>query len=1846
MRFHPLEARFLSWHRFLLLMAFFVGWLTQPTTAFPAEQDPNAPLVAQLVAQINERNEFGPKGVEAARLADQLVALQKVNHRPNSEPVARALEVAYIAYYSAEDPLRTLAAIEELAACYRALYGENSWQEKWIAIRRIEFEWLLTNCTHEDRVRIGSINQGDHFKKIWALLNANRLDEAKPLIEQGKQEIVRMFLNCRVPGEWQWNYTFYLEMDSVVAEKEDRLADAITSQAQAVEVMARTGGMVGRLQGSQLERLALLHLAVGDLDAAELRFRQALQSRREVDTPKSYSYHLTLVNLAATLSRKGDHGAAKTIADEYLAFANSDLSSVEQKAQLFSAASNVALLAGRYDETIRLCQNALQLISTRAEWAGTDRHYGPTINLGHAYYNLRQYDQAIVQYQKLLEWSEKKRLPQNSRYLELFLAKCYIQKDQLDLAEKAMRRAVDLGVLKLQPTVNAFKEYETCRHLLFVRRLTIAYQSRDFDRVDTLLQGRLQELESSGKSRTYEAHRTRQDLSMLARIKALSTEDYRQWQEAKTLAEAILGPDLSLQERIDKATIAEKSYNDLGLSDDYNVSLMTARRGIALRAIGKPKEAIPVLQQATAIFDKQWSSAEPPELVAFAWLEFGRALRTQQSSLAESIVTLQRAATIAEQLSASETYQMSGSVAGFHADALHELADAQRWIGRLDAAETTAQSLIALRQRISGPVSYKMLEALRLQADLSFMRANYDAAATRYLDILKLHKQLGTSDKVQGVDLVGLGMSLASLQRTAEAEPKLREGLKLLEEHKKGDYWNIGRGYRFLGDVCVATNRLDEAEQYYQKVIAMWEAVDGFPQRLLRSVRESLAGLFYRRAFALERAGEPAQAVEFRKKARPSLIAAAGDQSEVVLTCNAWIRSDETWSQLAPEASKQIQLGIEELVRLEELIKQNRYADVIAPLEGLAALFEKQLGPADIRTFLAWRMCSDSLVKASRYEEGLVAADKAMAISRTMNGREDDIAASLYFLKGNSYWALGRISESADAYLRSLTIYREIGDSAAMNYAVALLQFARCRMEEDRAVEVVPQVRHATGILRNMVRQRPDLYVGALCRSAELSARLGDIQLAELYLQEAASLVDRTNQRGRDIEELLLCAETRTLVAAGKYDEAEEASRRWLALAGKLWNAQVPTHRVALHWRAMILCRNGQFDLANPIAQQVLQTAKASPGEEIAAVGQSLLLLGEAQMGAGDYPAALRYTREAIAELEKAVRPGHERLMAAREQLARIEWSLGNEPAARAARQQNLSDARARFDQLTTVANSDQMIVLAQTMRQTLYDYLSLPIDSATNVALYEEVLHWKGAAFLKQRSLREAMRDPKNATLVRQWQQAASTLATSALRPPYSEGMGAWLEQLSMQRLELGRLDSLMSQFAKPLPAVKARDIQAALRDNEVLIDIVAYPHVSPDPNARGQWLKSQRYAFFVLTKDRDVHRVDVTDGEKVTALVEEWRKVLDAGGHAEPSVCLNEGLPQLRLLGVQLRDLIWTPLTEYTANKKLVILSPDAALTALPFGALPASDPQTFLIEEKAFMVIPAPRLLVERRAAPVLDPSLLVVGQVDYGSRPGELPASPSIAKVALGGFTKLTDDDIECGAVLEHFQQKFGQSKHEYVIRDAATEANFRAQANAHRWIHVSTHGFFQETFTLQNLMSRMLPALPGLSNREPQPVSSYGLGTLGHPGLQCGIGLAGANVPNRPGEDDGILSALEVSMMDLSSVDGVVLSACQTALGTIRDGEGVLGLQRAFHQAGARSVIATLWSVPVTQTIQLLNAYYGVRWQDDLDGAFALQTAQAMFIEQARLNDPERLPAHTEHPFFWAGFSLSANGVER
>jgi CHAT domain-containing protein len=442
--------------------------------------------------------------------------------------------------------------------------------------------------------------------------------------------------------------------------------------------------------------------------------------------------------------------------------------------------------------------------------------------------------------------------------------------------------------------------------------------------------------------------------------------------------------------------------------------------------------------------------------------------------------------------------------------------------------------------------------------------------------------------------------------------------------------------------------------------------------------------------------------------------------------------------------------------------------------------------------------------------------------------------------------------------------------------------------------------------------------------------------------------------------------------------------------------------------------------------------------------------------------------------------------------------------------------------------------------------------------------------------------------------------------------------------------------------------EIIASLPPGTALVDAVEFVDITTlgkDGLARRapDVAASRRLGAFVLRSAGKVQWVDLGSSAELALLVDRWRASYGAGKFPQP------GQPDP---GAELRKRIWAPLVPLLGGARTILVCPDGPLNGLPWAALPGSKGGTFLIQEYTFAVIPAPQLLPELVQAgpqPATEPSLFLVGGINFGEPSVRDPRAPAGKLPPIPIFGPLPGSEREVNDLRAQFQAAFPNAKALRLLsKQEATRQAFLVAAPSHRFIHLATHGFFasESEPSAIDLAKRADLTRGGAFNIRADLVGR-------HPGLLSGLVFAGINRADRPPEGS-IVTALEAAELDLDKVELLVLSACETGRGRVAGGEGVLGLQRAFQLAGARSVVASLWQVPDSATQALMTRFYRNLWEKRMGKVESLREAQLWLLKEG-WRDPElklrgglvrpdmRLKGGDPlSPYYWAAFVLSGD----
>jgi CHAT domain-containing protein len=482
---------------------------------------------------------------------------------------------------------------------------------------------------------------------------------------------------------------------------------------------------------------------------------------------------------------------------------------------------------------------------------------------------------------------------------------------------------------------------------------------------------------------------------------------------------------------------------------------------------------------------------------------------------------------------------------------------------------------------------------------------------------------------------------------------------------------------------------------------------------------------------------------------------------------------------------------------------------------------------------------------------------------------------------------------------------------------------------------------------------------------------------------------------------------------------------------------------------------------------------------------------------------------------------------------------------------------------------------------------------------------------------------------------------------------------RLTEREQELSRRLGQLGGTGREDPWVDLAEVRKRVPADAVLIELMKV-HVRDLHSKRPDqaWGKPH-YAAWVIPRQGEgpVRLLDLGEAQPIDDAVREFRLAMQDAPATIPRVGRSGAEKAvMRPLSSLSRSLL-RPLAEHADGASQWIISPDADLWLVPWAALPLDDGR-YALEKHRISYAVSGRGLVEdgatsdRRPVVMADPDYdlgahealeetrQILAGKDVATRSGRLPRDVSPLR-----WGRLPGSAREVEAVAPRLA-KFGKAEPEIYTGRRALEGVFKA-LDRPRALVLSTHGFFLEDQDYANA-----PAQAPWQDRGVQvaPRRRPGQGKprakarpIENPLLRCGLVLAGANRRERADSseiDDGLLTGLEIVATDLRGADLVVLSACETGLGDVRNGEGVAGLRQAFQLAGARTVVSTLWKIPDEETAELMAQYFD-HLAEGWSKSDALRRAQLAHIETQR----ER--HGVAHPLFWAGFTLTGDpGVGR
>lgn len=447
------------------------------------------------------------------------------------------------------------------------------------------------------------------------------------------------------------------------------------------------------------------------------------------------------------------------------------------------------------------------------------------------------------------------------------------------------------------------------------------------------------------------------------------------------------------------------------------------------------------------------------------------------------------------------------------------------------------------------------------------------------------------------------------------------------------------------------------------------------------------------------------------------------------------------------------------------------------------------------------------------------------------------------------------------------------------------------------------------------------------------------------------------------------------------------------------------------------------------------------------------------------------------------------------------------------------------------------------------------------------------------------------------------------------------YTQPLAERMYSLDSLEQLANKVEKQINQITSGSVQLSaktytwqhvqqnLQPNEVAVEFISFPFYR-----NNTFTDTIQYAALIISKTKPPQFIQLTNEAKLQYLMQ---------GKATESKEVNiHRLYRSRLVkssnhffGDSIYNVIWKPILNNLENTTTISYAPDGLLHKLAFNALPI-DSSKILIDQYKLQHYSTILQIAERNTENKLKwQTAFIIGNANFNE--AKLQNGTSIVyNDNNASWAQLAGTETE---ILDVEKLMKAQNIQVTTVSgiNATEEAIKQLNHKPYNILHIATHGYFLNEVTNYSNKNNLIGGEQLFSISE-------------NPLLRSGLILAGANkawsgsvMPKDV--DDGILSAYEISKLNLINTQLVVLSACETALGDIKGTEGVFGLQRAFKIAGVKNLIVSLWQVPDKETAELMHLFYNNLFKgNSIRNAF---------------NAAQKEMRTKYAPFLWAAFVL-------
>jgi len=957
---------------------------------------------------------------------------------------------------------------------------------------------------------------------------------------------------------------------------------------------------------------------------------------------------------------------------------------------------------------------------------------------------------------------------------------------------------------------------------------------------------------------------------------------------------------------------------------------------------------------------------------------------------------------------------------------------------------------------------------------------------------------------------------------------------------------------------------------------------------------------------------------------------------------------------------------------------------IVLSRESLAIMNNSPEAPRDSIS-MVYNILGRCYLSLGESREAVEAFRRCLDISEEIYRENDYRIASVLNVLGIALRRCGQYRESLEALERALTIRENHYGSDHSSVASVLNNLAlvyEILREFDRTLEMYER---AISIYRRSLGEKHYKVAIGLNNLGNLHSTMGNHALAEKYYREALDI--RINAYGREHRDVALTLANIGIVLTSlrQYSEAEKVLLESLEIREKVLGGDHPEVSLSLNSLANVYMQLQEYSKAEALYARSLDILRNRTGLDNYQAAIGINNLANAKLNQQLFAEAEVLYDSTVNIWRNLFSYEHPELARTYSNLARLynmtgrfdpadslfqsallirKHALGDYHYDVARSLEQYADFNAGLDRLDKALeliteainirnhnyNSNWMVLsevdaldYAKNVRRavdkmfTYYFEIERP-DSRQTLLAANILLQSKGMVSDGVFNRREMFAIEDNPEIDRKLKELRS--AKLALSKLYVKGPGTDIEAFkgemdSVSQL-VGRLESGLSRMSLGFrdemdnSNVDWRRLAGLLKQNSALIEYMKYNHqLSDNDEAIAYYI-----CLTVIPGNNPVLR-RIGPADEIDRLAARYQDHMNqiAAANSPPD---KNALHEYKKICEPLSDIILNPISPEIKDRQLLFIAADDALNQVSFAGLYLESNSKYLIETHALHYLSAARDLIRFSRKPVSGKGLLAMGDPDFNAPPDRRKTAsdcqPGLATAdnnaesnrMRSGWRNLEDLRVEplpgSRREIAVISRTWASSRAEPVLSftgELASEESLKEYAGGQRVIHLATHGYF----------------LPSGDDSIQIPYDNTSKPSeLFNPLLRSGLLLAGANLKGSQGNEeyaeDGFLSALEVSGMNLRGANLVVLSACETGKGALQKGEGVYGLRRAFMLAGARTVICALWKVPDDITCDFMKRLYRADSKDIGENVNDIQRRQLKRLQ---------IKGQPDHPYNWAAF---------